>query len=155
VDLEASVAEMALQAHSVAEMALQAHSVAEMALQAHSVAPGAFGGRNASCFRQGAGFGGASGAGGQGSTASGSSLTGTIGQLSGNSLTITDAQGSNYVVTLNTSTKIIQFKSATASALKSGANLTITGSDDGKGGIKAQSIIILLAGSTTASGTTA
>lgn len=114
--------------------------------------PGAFGGRNASCFRQGAGggaFGGASGAVGNGS-GSGSGLTGTVGQLSGNSLTVTDSQGSNYVVTLNAATKIIQFRSATANALKSGANLTITGSDNGKGGITAQSITILLAGNTSA-----
>jgi Domain of unknown function (DUF5666) len=121
-------------------------------------ATGGFGGssrsRNANCFRQNAALGGGFG-GGTGAASSANTLTGTTGQLSGNTLTITDSQGSNYTVTLNASTQIIQFQSTTASALKNGANITLTGSANSQGVITTQSITILLPTSNTASSSTA
>ncbi len=108
--------------------------------------------RNANCFRQGGGanggaFGGGAGAGG---TTSANTLTGTTGQLNGSTLTITDLQGSNYTVTLDAATQIVQFQTATASALKNGASITLTGSADSKGVITAQNITVLLPTSSTA-----
>ncbi len=95
--------------------------------------------RNANCFRQGGANGGAFGGGaGAGGTTSANTLTGTTGQLSGSTLTITDLQGSNYTVTLDAATQIVQFQSATASALKNGASITLTGSANSKGVITAQ-----------------
>ncbi len=97
--------------------------------------------RNASCFRRGLG---ANAAGGTNST----NITGTISQLSSSTLTVTDVQGATYTLTLNGSTKIFQYKSATAKELKTGAPVTVTGTDNGQGGITAQSVTVLLAGST-------
>jgi hypothetical protein len=105
--------------------------------------------RNANCLRAGGANGGAFG-GGAGTTTSANTLTGTTGQLSGTTLTITDLQGSNYTVTLDAATQIVQYQSATASALKSGASITLTGSADSQGVITAQSITILLPTSSTA-----
>jgi len=99
--------------------------------------------RNASCFRRGQGANAA------GSATGSSNITGTVSQVSSSMLTVTDTQGSNYTLTLNGSTKVIQYKSATASELKTGVPVTVTGADNGKGGITAQSVTVLLATSKT------
>jgi Domain of unknown function (DUF5666) len=112
---------------------------------------GAFGGtgtpgtgrtRNASCFRRGLGANAAASG-----SANSTNITGTISQLSSSTLTVTDVQGATYTLTLNGSTKIFQYKSATAKELKTGAPITVTGTDNGQGGITAQSITVLLASS--------
>jgi hypothetical protein len=99
--------------------------------------------RNASCFRRGQGANAAV-SGSAGST----NITGTVSQVSSSTLVVTDLQGANDVLTLNGSTKIFQYKSATAKVLKDGEPITVTGTDNGKGGITAQSITVRLAGST-------
>ena len=98
--------------------------------------------RNAACFRRGQN----ANAGAAGTANGGRNITGTVSQMSGNSLTVTDLQGSNYTLTLNGSTKIIQYKSATSSALKTGSAVMVTGADNGNSGITAQSITVMLAG---------
>jgi Cu/Ag efflux protein CusF len=98
--------------------------------------------RNASCFRRGLGANAAA----AGSTNS-TNITGTISQLSSSTLTVTDVQGATYTLTLNGSTKIFQYKTATAKELKTGAPITVTGTDNGQGGITAQSVTVLLASS--------
>ncbi|MDQ2887661.1 MAG: DUF5666 domain-containing protein [Chloroflexota bacterium] len=112
---------------------------------------GAFGGtgtpgtgraRNASCFRRGLGANAAASG-----SANSTNITGTISQLSSSTLTVTDVQGATYTLTLNGSTKIFQYKSAIAKELKTGAPVTVTGTDNGQGGITAQSVTVLLASS--------
>lgn len=71
-------------------------------------------------------------------------IVGTVGQLNGNTLTITDVAGSNYTVTITSQTQIVGTKSATAANLKVGQPLTVTGSSSSQGLIVANTVIILL-----------
>ncbi len=97
----------------------------------------------ANCLRQGRNNNGAFGGNaGNGGTSNARALVGTLGQLTNNTLTVTDFQGANYTVTVDSSTKISQIQSATAGDLKNGENVTLTGTADSKGIITAQSITI-------------
>jgi len=71
-------------------------------------------------------------------------LTGTVSQLSGNVLTITDSTGTSYSVTITAKTQIIETNSVTATALKVGEPLTVTGAKGSQGAIAANTIAILL-----------
>ncbi len=96
------------------------------------------------------GFGNAAGgnaAGGTTTTAT-RAITGTIGQVSSSSLSITDTQGNDYSVTLGKTTQIIQTSSVTASALQTGQNVAASGSKGSNGAITARTISILLTSST-------
>jgi Domain of unknown function (DUF5666) len=71
------------------------------------------------------------------------SLAGTVGQMNGNTLTVTDIQGSNYTVTITSTTQIEQTSTASAADLKTGQAVTVSGSPDGQGGINARTVTIL------------
>jgi hypothetical protein len=88
-------------------------------------------------------FGGFGNAGNTNGTSGARTLLGTVGQLSGSTLTITDRTGANYTVTVTAQTQISQTTSVTASALKIGMALTVTGTKDNQGGITARTIAIL------------
>jgi hypothetical protein len=61
-------------------------------------------------------------------------ITGTIGQVNGTLLTVTDAQGSDYTMTVTSTTQIVQSSAASAADLKAGQAVTVSGSPDGRGG---------------------
>lgn len=71
-------------------------------------------------------------------------LVGTVSHLSGNVLTITDSAGSDYTVNITAQTQVVETKSATASALKVGQAITVTGKASGQGKIDASLVAILL-----------
>lgn len=72
-------------------------------------------------------------------------LVGTIAQVNGKILTITDNTGASYTVTLDAQTQIIETRSATAAALKVGEPLTVVGRPgSGQGTVTANSIALLL-----------
>lgn len=105
--------------------------------------PGARAGRgNNPCFAAGRAGRGTPGAGTGTNNFRG--LVGKVSQLSGSTLTITDAAGSDYTVTLTTRTQIVATKSASAATLKVGQALTVTGAASGQRAIRANLIAILL-----------
>ncbi|WP_376796514.1 DUF5666 domain-containing protein [Thermogemmatispora sp.] len=94
---------------------------------------------NTACFRrQGqAGFG-ANGANGQNSRA----VRGSITQIVGNQLTVTDSSGSNFVLNLTSSTRVVQTEAASASDLKSGVTVLAVGTSGSQGQLTASSVTI-------------
>jgi len=78
-----------------------------------------------------------------GGTTSTRGISGTISQVNGNLLTVTDAQGSDYTMTVTSTTQIMQSGTASAADLKSGEAVTVSGSPDGQGGINARTVTIL------------
>ena len=78
-----------------------------------------------------------------GGTTSTPGISGTIGQVNGNLLTVTDAQGSDYTMTVTSTTQIMQSGTASAADLKAGEAVTVSGSPDGQGGINARTVTIL------------
>lgn len=99
--------------------------------------------RNNPCLAQGRFSRGTSGTGTPGAN-NFRGLVGTVSQLSGNSLTITDSAGSDYTVTITAQTLILETKNATAADLKVGQALTVTGTTGSQGTISARLIAILL-----------
>jgi Domain of unknown function (DUF5666) len=114
--------------------------------------------------RFGGGFGGGSGRrgnspcrqgqrgnfGGQnfaGMTGNARGITGTVSQLSGKTLTVTDVNQADYTVTLNATTQIIQTSQASASSLQVGMRINVVGMRNAQGVITARSVTILAAGS--------
>lgn len=71
-------------------------------------------------------------------------LLGTVSQVNGAILTITDPTGASYTVTLTAQTQIIGTRSASAAALKVGEPLTVTGKGSNQNSIAANTIEILL-----------
>lgn len=101
--------------------------------------PGARGGANNPCFtrnRNGNGNGNGNG--------NFRGIVGTVRQVNGDVLTIADTAGSSYTVTLTAQTQIVDTKSATAAALKTGEPLAIVGKPGGQGTVTANTIAILL-----------
>ncbi len=88
------------------------------------------------------------GRGGNGTPAAGNTsfrgLTGTVSQVNGNILVVTDTAGATYTVTLTAQTQIIATKSATAAALKAGEPITVVGKPGSQSSVTANSIAILL-----------
>jgi uncharacterized protein DUF5666 len=82
--------------------------------------------------------------GGPGGTTSSQNLAGTVGQLNGNTLTVTDASGADYTVQLTSSTQIRTDSTAAASDLQVGKAVTVAGTSDNSGGITARQVLILL-----------
>jgi hypothetical protein len=70
-------------------------------------------------------------------------VAGTVGQMNGNTLTVTDTQGSDYTMTIASTTQIEQTSTASAADLKTGQAVTVSGSPDGQGGINARTVTIL------------
>ena len=105
------------------------------------------GGANNPCAR--IRFGGTPGA----NTTTFRGLNGTVSQLSGNVLTITDTTGADYTVTITSQTQIVETKSASAAALKVGQPLTVVGTANSQGTITATTVLILLSLPRRAAGT--
>lgn len=98
------------------------------------------------CFRSGQGQRrGTGNGGGQANGQSARRVVGTIGQINGNALTITDRQQNTYTITLASDTKIIQTTSATSSAIQPYMGITVTGTNN-NGVITATSMAIYPAG---------
>lgn len=106
-------------------------------------------GANNPCFNFRGGFNRNGGANGSNRNTAGNAqtLTGQVGQVTNTSLTVTDARGNDYVVTLNSSTRITQTSSVTASALQKGMTISVTGMSASDGTIAARLITIGLVGS--------
>ena len=73
-------------------------------------------------------------------------ITGMVGQLNGNTLTVTEANGSDYTATLTKDTLIMQTTEVTAKTLQTGMNISILGTSGSQGVIAAQVVTILLPG---------
>lgn len=73
-------------------------------------------------------------------------ITGMVGQLNGNTLTVTEANGSDYTATLTKDTLIMQTMMVTAKTLQTGMNISILGIPDSQGVIAAQVVTVLLPG---------
>lgn len=104
--------------------------------------PGANRGGNNPCARRNLNAGGGNGAGNGGAQAF-RGLIGTVSQLNGNTLSITDTTGTSFTVNITAQTRIIETQSATAAALKVGVMLTAVGRADSQGTIAANTIAIL------------
>lgn len=71
-------------------------------------------------------------------------LVGTVSQVNGDILVITDSAGASYTVTLTTQTQIVETKSATAAVLKVGEPITAVGKPGSQNAVAATTIAILL-----------
>ncbi len=80
---------------------------------------------------------------GGGATANTRAITGTVGQVNGNTLTVTDLQGNDYTLSVTSTTQILQTVNASAADLKTGTALSVSGSPDGQGAINARTVTIL------------
>jgi Domain of unknown function (DUF5666) len=105
--------------------------------------PGAARGNNA-CFNRGQFATPGTGQQGRGGTSNFRGLIGTVSQVTGNTVIITDTSGSTFSVTITPQTQVIESTSVTSAALKSGEALTVTGSPGSNGTIDARSVTILL-----------
>ena len=94
-------------------------------------------------------FGRPGSAGAPGSGSNGSSgnnlqtISGTISQVNGNSLVVTDTSSNDFTVSLTSTTRMTQQQTVSASDLHSGEIVTISGSANSKGVISASSVSIL------------
>jgi len=89
----------------------------------------------------GPGFG--SGTPGAGGAQNRQIISGTVSQISGSSLTVTDTSGNDFTVALTTTTRISTQQSVTGSDLRVGEAVMITGSANSQGVINANSVSIL------------
>ncbi|HEY6407471.1 MAG TPA: DUF5666 domain-containing protein [Ktedonobacteraceae bacterium] len=94
--------------------------------------PGAFGG-------------GGFGSGTPGTDQSRQTISGTLSQINGSSLTVTDTSGNDFTVALTTTTRISTQQTFTVSDLHTGEAVMITGSANSQGVINARSVSILQA----------
>jgi len=72
-------------------------------------------------------------------------VTGTISQVSGNAVTISNPSGDDFIVNLTATTRITATQTASANDLKSGVAVMITGTANGQGVINASNVSILQA----------
>jgi hypothetical protein len=70
-------------------------------------------------------------------------INGTVSQINGNSLTVTDTSGNDFTVTVTATTRMTEQQSVTASDLQTGEAVTITGSANSQGVITASSVSLL------------
>lgn len=70
------------------------------------------------------------------------SVSGTIAQLNGSTLVITDASGNDFSIQVTKTTRIGKTEAATASDLKSGLTVTVAGTKDSQGVLHATYIVI-------------
>ncbi len=94
--------------------------------------PGAFGGRGSD------GTPGASGG-----AQSRQTINGTLSQVNGNALTVTDTSGNDFTVTLTATTRMTAQQAVSPSDLQHGEAVTITGTTNSQGVISASSVSIL------------
>jgi uncharacterized lipoprotein YehR (DUF1307 family) len=85
----------------------------------------------------GAGIGQGAGAGQSRQT-----INGTLGQLNGNTLVVTDASGADYTIGLTPTTRIIGENVVSAANLRNGESVTVVGSPNSQGVISASSVLI-------------
>jgi len=69
-------------------------------------------------------------------------INGTLGQLNGNTLVVTDASGADYTIGLTSTTRIIGENVVSAADLGSGESVTVVGSSNSQGVISASSVLI-------------
>ncbi|HEX6484061.1 MAG TPA: DUF5666 domain-containing protein [Ktedonobacteraceae bacterium] len=105
--------------------------------------PGAGRGNNP-CFNRGQFATPGTGQQGRGGTSNFRGLIGTVSQVTGNTMIITDTSGSTFSVTITPQTQVMESTSVTSAALKTGEALTISGSPGSNGVIDARSVTILL-----------
>ena len=92
----------------------------------------------------GPGFGGAPGAGSKGNSGqSFQTISGTISQVNGNALTVTDTSSNDFTVTITGATRMTQQQTITASDLQMGNTVAITGNANSQGVIAASSVSVL------------
>jgi len=70
------------------------------------------------------------------------SLSGTIAQLNGNALVITDASGNDFSLLLTTTTRISKTETVSASDLSSGETVTVLGTANSQGVLQATYVLI-------------
>lgn len=70
-------------------------------------------------------------------------VTGTISQISGNAMTLSNANGDDFIVNLTSTTRITAMVNASVNDLKNGQAVTITGTANAQGVISATSVSIL------------
>ncbi len=85
------------------------------------------------------------GSGAPGSGQSRQTISGTVNQINAGSLTVTDTSGNDFTVSLTTTTRISSQQTFSASDLRVGEAVTITGSANSQGVINASSVSILQA----------
>jgi hypothetical protein len=105
------------------------------------------GGNGSACGGRRGFFGGNGGqdfAGGNGSTRG---ISGTVSQLKGETLTVTDVNQADYTVTLNSTTQIIQTSQTAATSLQVGMKVNLIGLRNAQGVLTARSVTILPSGS--------
>ena len=105
------------------------------------------GARLCSGQRRGTGKGGF-GSGTPGASGNGTSrqtISGTISQVNGNALMVTDTSGNDFTVTLTPTTRMMEQQTVTASDLQAGQAVTITGAANSQGIITANSVSLLQA----------
>jgi hypothetical protein len=74
-------------------------------------------------------------------------IAGTVSRFSGNTLTVTDTNQSDFTVMLNSTTQIIQTSQITATSLQVGTRVNVIGLRNAQGVIQARSVTVLLSGS--------
>ncbi len=93
--------------------------------------PGAFGG---------SGFGGSGTPGASGGGQARQTVTGTVSQINGTMLTVTDTSGNNITANLTATTRITAQQTFSASDLHGGVAVTVIGTANGQGVISASSV---------------
>ena len=82
---------------------------------------------------------------GTGTGTSRQTINGTISQINGSALTVTDASGNDFTVTLTSTTRMTEQQTVTASDLQVGQAVTITGTANSQGVINASLVALLQA----------
>jgi hypothetical protein len=95
--------------------------------------------------RRGTGGFGSGTPGANGNGTSRQTINGTISQLNGNAITVTDNSGNDFTVTLTATTRMTAQQTVTASDLHAGQAVTITGTTNSQGGINASVVALLQA----------
>jgi Domain of unknown function (DUF5666) len=70
-------------------------------------------------------------------------INGTVSQINGNSLTVTDTSGNDFTITLTAATRMTEQQSVTANDLQIGQVVAITGTANSQGVINASSVSLL------------
>jgi hypothetical protein len=99
-------------------------------------------GVNAACFTRRSGQGSAFGNGGTATAGNARAVRGSITQIYGNQLTVTDSSGNNFVLTLTSSTRVIKTEAASSSDLKAGVSVLVVGSSGAQGQLTATAVTI-------------
>ena len=109
-------------------------------------ASGAFDGfgrtSGSACDRRGQRFGAGGGTPETGN-GNGRGIRGTVSQLNGNTLTVTDTNQSDDTITLSSATRMVQISQVSARSLQVGMRVTLVGVRNAQGELTAQAVTIL------------